>query len=78
MNVTLYVRTGCEICESAENQLINLLRNEKRIKYKIIKLPNDNSSNVQIVPALFVEDELYAYGELNEIKFKKLLKPDSI
>ncbi|MFC2134314.1 glutaredoxin family protein [Bacteroidota bacterium] len=78
MNITLYVRSGCEICESTQNQLDHLLQDEKKINYEIINLSLHDSSNVQIVPALFVEDELYSYGELNEIRFKKMLNSHSV
>lgn len=78
MNITLYVRTGCEICESTQNQLDNLLNDEDNINYKIVNLSRTNYTNVQIVPALFVEDELYSYGELNEVRFKKMINTLSL
>ena len=78
MNITLYIRTGCEICESTQNQLNHLLHDEDNINYNIVNLSKSNYSEVQIVPALFVEDELYSYGELNEVRFKKMLSSYSL
>ena len=73
MKITLYVRSGCDVCETTLNQLGHILQDEDKINFNIINLSLHDSSKVHIVPALFVEDELYSYGELNEKNFKKIL-----
>jgi hypothetical protein len=57
-----------------ETQLIELLRNRKEINLLIEDIKKVNSNGIIIAPALFVDDELYSYGDLDEEKFIERLK----
>jgi hypothetical protein len=57
-----------------ENQLKELLRNRKEINLLIEDIKKVNSNGIIIAPAVFVDDKLYSYGDLDEEKFIERLK----
>lgn len=74
MNITLFVTDNCLTCRRAENQLKELLRNRKEINLLIEDIKKVNSNGIIIAPAVFVNDELYSYGDLDEEKFLERLE----
>jgi glutaredoxin len=74
MNITLFVTENCATCRRVENQLYNLLKNHENILLIIEDIRITRSSGIAIVPALFIGEELYSYGDLNEERFLDTLK----
>ena len=74
MNITLFITDNCLSCRRVENQLKELLRNREEINLLIEDIKKVNSNGIIIAPALFVDDELYSYGDFDEEKFIGRLK----
>ncbi len=74
MNITLFITDNCLSCQRVENQLKKLLRNWEEINLLVEDIKKVNSNGIVIAPALFINDELYSYGELDEEKFVERLK----
>ena len=74
MNITLFITDNCLSCQRVENQIKKLLRDRKEINLLIEDIKKVNSNGIIIVPAVFVNDELYSYGDLDEDKFLERLE----
>ena len=74
MNITLFITNNCLSCQRIENQLKELLGDRKEINFLIEDIKKVNSNGIIIAPALFVDDELYSYGDFDEEKFIERLK----
>ena len=74
MNITLFITDNCLSCQRVENQLKKLLRDRKEINLLIEDIKKVNSNGIIIAPAVFVNDELYSYGDLDEEKFLERLE----
>ena len=74
MNITLFITDHCLSCQRVKNQLKELLRNRKEINFLVEDIKQVNSNGVIIVPALFIDDELYSYGDMDEDKFMERLE----
>ena len=69
MNITLFVTKNCPACKRVKLRLEWLLGNRNDINLSIEDLQEIRPEGIMIVPTLFIEDELYAYGEIDELKF---------
>jgi predicted thioredoxin/glutaredoxin len=69
MNITLFITDNCLSCQRVENQIKKLLRDRKEINLLIEDIKKVNSNGIIIAPAVFVDDKLYSYGDLDEEKF---------
>lgn len=74
MNITLFITDNCLSCQRVENQLKELLKNKKEINLLIEDIKKVNSNGIIIAPAVFVDDKLYSYGDLDEEKFLERLE----
>jgi hypothetical protein len=74
MNITLFITDNCLSCQRVENQIKKLLRDRKEINLLVEDIKKVNSSGIIIAPAVFVNDELYSYGDLDEEKFLERLE----
>ena len=74
MNITLFITDNCLSCQRVENQIKELLRNRKEINLLIEDIKKVNSNGIIIAPAVFVDDKLYSYGDLDEDKFLERLE----
>jgi glutaredoxin len=69
MNITLFVAKNCPACKRVKSQVKRLLGNRKDINITIEDLQETRPEGIVIVPALFIDDELYSYGEIDAVKF---------
>ena len=69
MNITLFVTKNCSACTRVKSQVEWLLGNRKDINITIEDLQQTRPEGIVIAPALFIDDELYSYGEIDEVKF---------
>ena len=74
MNITLFITDNCLSCQRVENQIKKLLRDKKEINLLIEDIKKVNSNGIIIAPAVFVNDKLYSYGDLDEEKFLERLE----
>jgi len=74
MNITLFITDNCLSCQRVENQIRKLLSNRKEINLLIEDIKKVNSNGIIIAPAVFVDDKLYSYGDLDEEKFLERLE----
>lgn len=74
MNITLFITDNCLSCQRVENQIKELLRNRKEINLLVEDIKKVNSNGIIIAPAVFVDDKLYSYGDLDEEKFLERLE----
>ncbi|PIW70303.1 MAG: hypothetical protein COW08_02575 [Ignavibacteriales bacterium CG12_big_fil_rev_8_21_14_0_65_30_8] len=74
MILTLYVTDNCKACERVKNQLKSLLQDRKDVTLFIENIIKKNIKNILIVPALYIDEELYVLGDINEEKFLNRLK----
>ena len=74
MNITLLVTKNCPACKRVKSQVEWLLENRKDINITIEDLQETRPEGIVIVPALFIDDELYSYGEIEEEKFLEYLQ----
>jgi len=74
MNITLFITDNCLSCQRVENQIKKLLRDRKEINLLIEDIKKVNSNGIIIAPAVFVDDKLYSYGDLDEEKFLERLE----
>jgi hypothetical protein len=68
MNLTLFVTSNCTSCREVESQLEKLLKNRDDVHLLIEDIREVSSAGMIIVPALFIGEELFSYGDLNEEK----------
>ena len=69
MNITLLVTKNCPACKRVKSQVELLLENRKDINITIEDPQETRPEGIVIVPALFINHELYSYGEIDEEKF---------
>jgi len=74
MNLTLFVTDNCNACERVREHLSNILKDRENISFYVENINYSPNKNILIVPALYVNDELYSYGDLNEEKFLKIIE----
>jgi predicted thioredoxin/glutaredoxin len=74
MNITLFITDNCLSCQRVEDQIKKLLRDRKEINLLIEDIKKVNSNGIIIAPAVFVDDKLYSYGDLDEEKFLERLE----
>lgn len=69
MNITLFVTNRCAACDRVRAAVENMLNKRDGIKLHIEDIRKARTKGIIIAPALFIEDELYAYGDIDERKF---------
>lgn len=70
MKLTLVVADHCRVCNRVEKHLYSLQKQYSKISLDIINIDQLKNRKVSITPALFIDDDLYCYGDVDE---KKLL-----
>ncbi len=73
MTIHLFITNHCCTCNRVRDDIEKLAEHNKNVQVIISDIAKEQNPKVAIVPALFVDDELYAYGEFDLNKFQKLL-----
>ena len=76
MDLTLIVKNNCDACTRVERVIKNLVKRKKEILLSVINIKDVEKPITPIVPALFVNQELYSYGDINEEKLLVHLKEE--
>jgi predicted thioredoxin/glutaredoxin len=74
MNITLFVTKRCDSCDRVRAILEKVITKGNGLKLCIEDIKTAGSKGIVIVPALFIEDELYAYGDIDEEKLLERLQ----
>jgi predicted thioredoxin/glutaredoxin len=74
MNITLFVTKRCNSCNRVRARLEKKITERKELKLYIEDIKAVSSKGIVFIPALFIEDELYAYGDIDEEKFLERLQ----
>ncbi|MCF6269134.1 MAG: thioredoxin family protein [Melioribacteraceae bacterium] len=73
MKFDLVVTENCRTCKSVEEILKDYFTNKKSVSFNVL-LHNNFEKNVAIVPALFMEGKLFAYGDVDLQKLDDIIK----
>lgn len=68
MDLTLIIKDNCIACLRVEKALMSLAEKREEIILSIINIKDITNPKTQICPALYVNQELYSYGDFNEDK----------
>ena len=66
MDLTLIIKDSCSACLRVEKAIKNLAILRKEILLTIINIKDLTHPKTQICPALYINQELYTYGDINE------------
>jgi len=70
MKLNLVIEKNCSLCARVQSDLERIVSNHKDLSLAIYDIEKQNGFNVQIVPSLFIEKELFAIGDFD---MKKLM-----
>ena len=73
MTLQLIIAQNCSVCKRVIHQLKEFVDAKTHITLLITDINNLTQNKVQIVPALFINNELYSYGEFDLDKLKKIV-----
>jgi glutaredoxin len=76
MDLTLIVKNNCDACTRVKRVIKNLAKKKKEILLSVINIKDLEKQITPIVPALFVNQKLYSYGDINEEKLLVYLKEE--
>jgi hypothetical protein len=68
IKLTLIIAENCFTCSRVETQLKHFVEMRNGLVLSIISLKDFNRRGISIVPALLVNGELFAYGDIDENK----------
>lgn len=68
MRLTLFITDDCSACIRAERKIKEVIKNRSDVSFFIRNLKDAKPPSVFIVPALFIDDKLYLYGEVDSNK----------
>lgn len=68
MNLTLIISDNCEACERARQILLKMKFENPNITTNVIDRKIFKRKKIQITPALFINDELFSYGDIDEVR----------
>jgi hypothetical protein len=74
MDITLIVKDSCAACRRAERFLRKLVSGRTEIILSVININEATNLRTQICPAIFINQELYTYGDIEPEKFAAYLR----
>ncbi len=73
MEITLYISSQCPVCKRVRNKLENLAEEEPDLILLVKNVNEIKEIKALIVPALFLDNKLYSYGDVNIEKLKVVI-----
>ncbi len=73
MEITLYISSQCQVCKRVQNQLEHLVEENPELYLMVKNIDEINETKAIIVPAVFLDNTLYSYGDINIEKLKREL-----
>ncbi len=74
MILTLFITEKCRACARVQKQVADIIKRNDKLNLQVENIKDYPQNNLLIVPALYIEDELYAYGDINENRLLKRIK----
>lgn len=71
MILTLIISDKCDACERAKKVIEKISIMYPQITTKIIHIDSYKEKKVSITPALFIDQKLFCYGDIDEISLSK-------
>ena len=66
MKLKLVISDECQSCSRTKTVISDFVKRNPRIDFQIEDLKESNEKGLFIVPALFVNGELFTYGDIDE------------
>jgi hypothetical protein len=73
MKITLLISDDCRACQRALKALSDLQFNGGKLSYTVTNVANASVNKVPIVPALYVNNKLFCYGDIDTGKLAEYL-----
>lgn len=73
MKLKLVISDNCPACIRTKEMLSNFVKQNPGIDLSIEKINESKERNLSIVPALFINDELFSYGELDKNQLAEII-----
>ena len=73
MKITLLIAENCPACERARAALSNLTFNGNELSICVTDIADSTINAMPIVPALFVNDKLFSYGDVDTEKLTEYI-----
>jgi glutaredoxin len=77
MNLTLVTTNNCSTCKRVEAQMKQFVSRNKNVNLDVVNIKDYKQRGISIAPALLIDDELFAYGDIDENKLLAKLKLSS-
>ncbi len=77
MEITLYISSQCPVCKRVRDKLENLAEEESDLFLIVKNIDDIKEIKALIVPALFLDNKLYSYGDVNIEKLKVVIHETS-
>ncbi len=74
MEITLYISSQCPVCKRVRDKLENLAEEESDLFLIVKNIDDIKEIKALIVPALFLNNKLYSYGDVNIEKLKVVIR----
>lgn len=71
MKLILFVINGCQTCRRVEEKIRKIIYGNPKLNFTVKNLNEENPENIFVVPALYVDNQLYAYGDIEPEKLKE-------
>jgi alkyl hydroperoxide reductase subunit AhpF len=68
MKLSLVITQNCSTCLRAEKAVRDIKINHTEISFNIVNVNDYKGKAIMIVPALLIDDELFSYGDIDEVK----------
>ena len=73
MEITLYISNQCAVCKRVKDKLESLTEEEPGLLLAVKNIDEIKDIKSFIVPALFLDNKLYSYGDVNIEKLKSFI-----
>jgi hypothetical protein len=73
MKITLLISRNYPACERARTALNNLKINGRKLYFDITYIEDVSANVITIVPALFINDKLFSYGDVDTKKLNEYI-----
>ncbi|MEG8990541.1 hypothetical protein VJY32_12295 [Ignavibacteria bacterium 4148-Me] len=73
MILTLIISDNCDACERAKKVIEKIRNTHPKITTETIHIDSYKGKKVTITPALFIDQMLFCYGDIDEISLSKKL-----
>ncbi len=70
--LSIYVSDNCRSCEKVVNSTKKIIHKFRNVHFQVLNI-NECKKFISIVPAIYVDNELFCYGEIDDNKLSKFI-----